>query len=482
MEWEIPSDERTHLRELAKKQAEYAALPVMADRTKMWYALNDGASGARPPVVIEPWTFDRDFMPDRIYRCTSPTGKAIEKQLLRNVRNHELLDDDKVVPDTFDIGFFVDVDFYGGIKVPRRTVKDFDGIETGFTWTHPIKDLHRDLHVLKPAACSLDIARTISYKAFLEDLFAGSLPVCIRSGTYARGMLTSHVIELMGMEAYFTAMYDCPDQVHQLMAYLRDNALRVMRWAEQNQLLRVNNANQASFGSSYNFTTHLPARSFWPWSSSACETRNCEPIARDRTSDPRPPMLDARWPMPDARPPTADARCPMPDARPPTPDTRSVPARLCDMWGCANSQETVGISPQMYHEFVFPYYRDTCQPVGLLYYGCCEPAHPFWEDIRRLPHLKKVSISRWCNQKMMGEALRGTDVVFSRKPDPNFLSVDRTLNEDAWAAHIRETLEATRGVFVEFIIRDVYTVHGDLNNARRCVEIARRQIDKHWHG
>ncbi len=56
---------------------------------------------------------------------------------------------------------------------------------------------------------------------------------------------------------------------------------------------------------------------------------------------------------------------------------------------------------------------------------------------------------------------------------------DEKLDEDAWAKHIQETLEATKGVFTEFIIRDVYTMHGDLNNARRAVEVARKQIDKY---
>ena len=116
--------------------------------------------------------------------------------------------------------------------------------------------------------------------------------------------------------------------------------------------------------------------------------------------------------------------------------------------------------------------------MGLLYYGCCEPAHPFWKDISQLPHLKKVSISRWCNQTMMGEALQGSGIVFSRKPDPNFLSVDVKLDESAWAAHIRETLEATRGTLVEFIVRDVYTVHGNLQNPRRAVQIAQAEIDR----
>ncbi|MGQ9890027.1 MAG: hypothetical protein ACUVSX_16300, partial [Aggregatilineales bacterium] len=45
--------------------------------------------------------------------------------------------------------------------------------------------------------------------------------------------------------------------------------------------------------------------------------------------------------------------------------------------------------------------------------------------------MKKVSISRWCDQNFMGEALRGTQIVFSRKPDPNFLSVNATKDKCA---------------------------------------------------
>lgn len=427
-EWDIPASERAYLRELAERQAQYAALPVMARRKEMWYALNDARPGARPPVVIETQTFDRDFLPDSVYRCGSQAGRQIERQLLRNVRNHELIDDDKVIPDEFQIGWFVDIDELG-VTIIRHTIKDSQGVETAWKPELVIKDLRRDLGLLKPATCRVDREKTLAYKAFLEDLLGANLPVRIVTGVYGCAMLTYRVVELMGMEAFFLAMYDCPDQLHALMAYLRDNALRMMRWAEGEGLLRVNNGNQSSFGSSYNFTTLLPAAGHAP--------------------------AAAR----------ADAGV-------------GVPARLCDMWGGANSQETVGVSPAMFHEFCFPYYRDVCQPLGLLYFGCCEAAHPFWEDLRRLPHLRKISISRWCDQRMMGQALRGTPIVFSRKPDPNMLSVDVKLNEEAWSAGIGETLEAARGCFVEFIIRDVYTVHGELGNARRAVELARREIDR----
>ncbi|MBI2505402.1 MAG: hypothetical protein HYW07_19495 [Candidatus Latescibacteria bacterium] len=416
MKWDLPDSESLYLRELARKQAKYAALPVMAERKQMWYDLNDGKPDARPPVVIETGTFDRDFMPAGVWRCASQTGRTVERQLLRNIRNHELIDDDKVIPDTFDIGWVVDIDEMG-VRIDREMVKDAEGVETGFRFLHPIKDLKEDFHLLQPAVCQVDREQTSAWKSFLEDLLGDCLPVEIRTGLFGCSMLTHRVIELMGMEAFFTAMYDNPEDLHRLMAFLRDNALRVMRWAEGEGLLRVNNGNQASFGSSYNYTTALPG-----------------------------------------------------------PGANGAAARLGDMWGNANSQETVGVSPAMFREFCFPYYRQVCEPMGLLYYGCCEPAHPFWEDLQHLPHLKKVSISRWCDQHFMAEALQGAEIVFSRKPDPNLLGVDVSLDEEKWASHIRETLELTRGVGVEFIVRDVYTLHGDLGKARRAVHIAREEI------
>ena len=412
--WQIPTEERAHLRTLAEKQSAYASLEVMRRRKQMWFDLNDGRPGARPPVIIETWTFNRDFMPESVFHCRSETGRLIERQLLQNLRNFELINDDKVMPDTFDIGWFTEIDVFG-IKIETEFVKDSQGVETGYHYIHPITDLERDFPLLKPATCRVDRARTLAWKTFLEDLFGDLLPVRIRSGIYANTMLTQQVIILMGMEQFFMALYDTPDAVHRLMAYLRDNTLRIMRWAEAEGLLCVNNENQESFGSSYNFTTRLAA---------------------------------------------------------------SGAARLGDMWGATNSQETVGISPEHFHEFCAPYYRAVCEPFGLLYYGCCEPTHTFWEDIRQMPHLMKVSINRWTDQRFMADTLRGSAIVFSRKPDPNLLGVDVTLNEEKWAAHIGETLDATHDVLTEIIIRDVYTVHGDLEKARRAVAIARSEINR----
>jgi hypothetical protein len=193
-----------------------------------------------------------------------------------------------------------------------------------------------------------------------------------------------------------------------------------MHYYEREGLLTPSNGNHSSFGSSYNFTDELPQM-----------------------------------------------------------DYTGGPYRLRDMFLSANSQETVGVSPRMFQEFCLPYYIRVCEQAGLIYYGCCEPASPFWDAaISKLPNLKKVSISRWCDEQFMGDALQGSGIVYSRKPDPNYLSVDRHLNEEAWAMHIRTSLHAARGCQMEIIIRDVYTLHGDIGNARRAVEIARGEVDR----
>lgn len=417
----IPESERRYLRELARRQAELAARPEMDERRTRWTAINDGNGADIPPVfVIETDTFDAEFMPPDVWRCVTSAGRAIEGQMLRHIRNFELIGDDKVVPATFDIGWHVSIDEFG-VPIKAVGLNDDSTGSPAHRFEHPITDLECDFEKLMPAVCAVDRAATLAHKSRIEDLLDDILPVRIRTGTFGDTLLTYAVVRLMGMETFFLAMMDQPEAVHRLMAYLRDNALRTMRWAETEGLLRVNNEHETTCGSCCNFTQLLPR-------------------------SPRAP---------------------------------DEPAVLADMWGYLNSQETVGVSPVFFHEFCFPYYCDVAEPLGGIYFGCCEPVHPIWDDVARLPHLRKVSISRWCDERAMGDTLRGSGIVYSRKPDPKFLSLDETLDETTWAAHLRETLDAARGCALEIIVRDVYTVHRNLENARRAAAVAHSVIGEH---
>lgn len=421
MSYELPAADRSILRRLARRQADIAALPVQEARRRLWTAVNDNVPGARPPFAIESWTFDRDFLPDSILQCASDYGRRLEKGILRHIRHHEVLGDDHVCPDTHDMGWHVRVDEFG-IEIPTHYIKDAEGVVTGYHFDCPVKDLSQGFAMIRPSTFSVDRAATLAEQAFLAELFDGILPVVIRSGTFGNNNLTQRLMRIMSQETMFLAMYDAPEQLHAVMALLRDNARRMALWAEAEGLLVVNNQNQCTCGTCFNFSETFPAS------------------------------------------------CPAPGQ-----------VRLKHMWSVMDSQETVGVKPKLFHEFFFPYYRELAELYGQVYWGCCEPADPLWEmSLRHLPNLKAVSISRWAKQPAMAEALAGRGIVYSRKPNPNLLGVDRVLNEEAWAAEIRSTLEAVAGkdIPVEFVVRDVYSMHGDLGKARRAVEIAQHEIDR----
>ena len=421
MDYTLPENERAILRELAKRQAEIAALPVMAERAKRWADVNDGVAGARPPFAIEAWTFRRDFMPADLMQCESALGLQLEHAFRYAIRHHEILNDDHVCPATIDMGWHVTTDEFG-IEIETTTRKDSEGVATGYDFDCPITDLSDGFDMVKPTTFSVNREETMAHKALLEDTFGDIMPVAIRSGIYGRTSLTQRLVRLISMENFFVAMYDCPDKVHGILALLRDNAMRQSKWAESEGLLVANTGNQNTCGTCYNFSSDAPGR-----------------------------------------------------------DAAPGEVKLADMWAPMDSQETVGVSPELFHELIFPYYKSLAELYGRVYWGCCEPADPIWEgSISGLPNLKAVSISRWANQDYMAEALSNRNIVFSRKPNPNILGVGKALDEDAWRSELRSTLEATAGknVPVQFVVRDVYTMNGNLAKAGRAVAIAKEEIDK----
>ena len=146
-----------------------------------------------------------------------------------------------------------------------------------------------------------------------------------------------------------------------------------------------------------------------------------------------------------------------------------------DLWVLLESQETVGVAPEMFEAFVFPYQLEIAKHFGKTYYGCCEPVNNRWHVLRRIPNLARVSVSPWADQGFLAEAL-GRDYVFSRKPNPSLISTDR-FDEDAIRADLRETLDVARGNRLEIIMKDVHTLNNQPERLARWVQIAREEIE-----
>ncbi len=415
----INQAERKILRELARKQREMAALPVMQEREESWYRHND-LQGELPMIHFETWTCEAELLPP--FQCRSEAGRAIELQLRRAVLNHERIEDDRVVPAFFEIPWQITFRLFNLPTVQKHAV-DAEGRElTAFEYVHHLKDLKEDLPTLQPTFRQVDRQGTLAWKAFVEDLLGDILPVRMLP-PYVGACLSQDVVRLLGMEAMLFAMKDCSAEFHALMRKITQAYLDYHHWLEEQGLLQPNNEDYFLGQGTFGFTKDLPQSGY----------------------------------------------------------VAGQAARLADMWGYMDSQETVGISPGMFHEFFFPYYLEIAWLLGLLNYGCCEPVHAYWEkSISKLPNLRKVSISPWCDEEAMGQALQGTRVIYHRKPSPLFIGVGKELDEAAFRKHILKTLRCARGCKLEFSFRDVYTLSGNTEKPRRAVQIVRELINEHW--
>ena len=286
----------------------------------------------------------------------------------------------------------------------------------GFHTEPAITNLEEQVYGLEKSVYGYRREETEKHYAYAQEILGDIMPVVYENQSLRWALMpTKLVVDLMTMQEMFMAMYDCPEELHLLLRRITDDLKEFCFWQEREGLLTWNGGNHYAGAGSYGFTRKLKKDS----------------------------------------------------------------PKLKDMWGNINSQESVGISPQMYEEFLAPYYRELAELFGAVYYGCCEPANDAWESIRTYPNLRKVSVSAWADQEFMGKVLAKEDMVYSRKPSPNFIGVPNSFDEDAFRLYMEETFRCAADCRLEIIFRDIYSLGGDVTKPGRAVKIVRELEEKY---
>ncbi len=416
----IPENDIQVLRRLAERKAEIANSPRNLERQKAWYALNDGSADWRPMVWVNVEESMGEYLPDSNLECVHPWARQFELWFRTGQYVYEVLQDDHVIEASTFASWKIAQRNYGVTTQYRHA--DNQGHKDAWKAVPPLQDLDRDLPQLKNSTFSVDREATLAERELLEKVFGGILEVGIRGTPWRLLGMTYTVGELLGMEGLMMNMFDNPDGVHRLMKFLYDEHSAFIDWCEREGLLTLNNRNDyLGFGST-SYARDLPQRDGSPGS----------------------------------------------------------PVRAKDLWVALESQETVGVGPDLFEEFIFPYQRDMAKKFGKCFYGCCEPLDSRIHIIKRIPNLARVSVSPWANVEFMAQAL-GSHYVYVRKGHPTLLTSER-FDEGALRADLRRTLEVTREHHcrLELALTDVLTVQGDPRRLQRWVEIAREEIDRLW--
>ncbi len=423
MKYEISAEDRKILRETAKKQMDFACQERNKILKEKWY-LHNALRGETPMVVLESWGFNDEVITPRL-KCTGEFARKTEFELYQNFVNQELFDDDRVTPDRFEMGYHTefklyDLDMHKEFATGREE-EDTSGVSMRFLPV--IEDLEDDFHKIKPSIFSVDIEGTEQEFQLLTDTFGDILPVKMKMDCLY-SVPTQLIIHLMGMENMMLNLAQYPDLFKKLMDQAADDTLAYYDMLEENHLILPTTEYESVGQGTFAFNHELPDT--------------------------------------------------------PTVDGRYLTRR--DVWGYMDSQETLSISPKMFEEIIFPCYEKIGSQFGLLSYGCCEPVDRVWDNcISKFKNLRKVSISPWCNEEFMGERLRGSSIIYHRKPAATFLGVSgRNLDEEAFRKYIRRSLTAARGCKMEITQRDIYTIDNNVQKARRYIQIIREEIENNW--
>jgi hypothetical protein len=403
------------VRDLAREVADRAADPAEAEKVRLWTLCND-LHPVRPMVFLDPqngWP-ELDAAWLRL-ECEDPFLRPVEHALRRRLLRAEHLPDDGPLLAEFPVRAVITGAGYDDYGIPISVEKMSSG---GAYRILSLVNNASDRARLHPRPVRVDHEATRRALDQAQDAIGDILPVTLRGKTDWRFGLTRVLVHWRGLGRLMLDLYDEPGLLHDLMSLLRDDFLREIDLMEAEGTAGPNAAPDNVTGSGgLSPTTSLPA-------AGACSRRS---------------------------------------------------ARDCICWG--ESQETVGVGPAHFEQFVLAYQLPLFERFGLVDYGCCEPLDSRLDLLlARIPNLRWVSVSPWADKHLCAEKLGGR-YVYVFKPNPAFLCAPHPA-WDAVGEDIASALAAAHGQPMHIVMKDTSTFHGDAGRATEWCLRARRLAEE----
>lgn len=396
------------LRALAAQVAEIAALPVQAEKRRLWRQLN-ARNPTRPMVMIDQVCWNEMNVDDELtLRCADPELRGYEETLRRTLFQWRHFPVDMIVEDFIRVPKAITNTGFGVEPDEKIVVTDAenDVVSHGYALQFHTLD---DLEKVRTPHVSHDPVETIRRLDVAHEVFSGLLAVR-PAGLDPYLGIWDPITTWMGMQNALYALIDKPDLMHGLARRLRDGYLSLLDQLEAQGLLCEPQTLIHCTGA---YTDELPAPGYDP--------------ARPRTKD---------------------------------------------IWMFGLAQMFSVVSPRMFQDYEVAYSSPICARFGLVYYGCCDPLDQKMDQVRQIPNVRKVSMSPWANQARGAAAIGQDYVFSRKPSpamlaydafDPAAVRADLTATRDLCAAS-RSPLE--------LILKDISTVRYEPERLFQWAKIA----------
>ena len=403
--------ERTIVRDLARRVAEIASLPIQRERARLWTVCND-LKPERPMVLAiqQPMAeLEKAWIE---LACEDEKLRGYERRLRHVLMHHEHIPDDFPIMGEWRIGTPIRNAGYDDYGFNLLTTKS--DYAQGAYHIEPVIRSEEDLEKLHQRPLMVDHEAADRAAAEAEELLGDILSVRRDGKTFWRYGLSRVLIHMRGLDQMMLDMYDNPQLTHRLMAFLRDDFMREIDILEAENAVSLNNRPDCVAGSGGLMPTEdLPGEDF------------------------------------DGVPGVGNCTC----------------------W--AESQETVGVGPSQFDEFVLHYQIPLMQRFGLVDYGCCE-ALDYKLDllIKKIPHLRWISVAPWADRHVCAEKIAGR-YVYVYKPNPSHIC-SQSPDWEAAEKEIRDTIRIVGRAPLHISMKDTKTFWGDASRTTQWCEMAVR--------
>ena len=405
--------DRDIIRGLAAQLAEIAALDIQNENRKLYRAVN-GLKMIRPVVLLDelPWN-QLNYDGELDLHCEDEFLRRVELDMRRTLYRWKHCPGDMIIDPFYSLQRVIHISPIG----PEIRENILEADRGNNIVSHHYEDQFakmEDLEKLKTPEITVDDELTQKRYELLDGIFGDILPIRI-SGISGAGfyMPWDNLSMWRGVEPIYTDLYDEPELLHAFMRKFVDIRKDLLRREEEMGLL----------------DDYLPVL-------------HCTPGLVDD----------------------------LPGEKKDGKVTRA------NIWGRGTAQCFASVSPAMHDEFEIEYAKEYFEGFGLVYYGCCEPLHDKIDIVKKLPNLRKLSITPWADVRKSAERI-GSDYVLSRKPNPATVGVP-TLNEEALRQDILETLQVCRenNTPCEFILKDISSVAHNPRNLERWEQVVMETV------
>jgi len=406
------SSEKNIVRNLAKRYAEIAALPIQDEKRKLWSAHN-ALKPTRPMILLTYGMWNiwcQEVFGDAQMKCADPFLRGLERTLRMQIFQHEGVGDDSIQQPWFSVGAHHAEGGWGWMWGVDEGMHH-PGVTGGAAAYNPPIKTWDDMARLRMVHHKIDEAATARTVEQVHDILGDILPIdIVRTPGYSAFMadISTSLAKLRGLEQLMVDMYESPKELHQLLAFMRDSILANNQEAEDAGHYSLSSAGNQSM-------------------------------------------------------PYADGLAPL---------APNSPCKRNDIWGFCAAQEYTLISPAFHEEFLFQYQKPIIEHYALSHYGCCEDLGEKIDMLRKLKNLRSVAVAPLANVRRCAEQL-GQDYIMSWRPNPTDM-VCYGYDESLITRIVTQALADGKDGNLHIHLKDVETVQGDPTRLSRWVTKVRQ--------